>query len=97
MVGRAIHKNGLDRGHEILTAERSQLDLKSSVDVLNFMKANQPDSVILAAARVGGIYANMSQKTKFLTENLEIQNSVILGALESGVKHRTRVRKDGTP
>ena len=86
MVGRAILKNGLERGHEILTAERSQLDLKSSVDVLNFMKANQPDSVILAAARVGGIYANMSQKTKFLTENLEIQNSVILGALESGVK-----------
>jgi GDP-L-fucose synthase len=55
-------------------------------DVLKFFKANRPESVILAAAKVGGIYANMSQKTKFLTENIAIQDSVILGALESGVK-----------
>lgn len=86
MVGRAILKRGLAYGRVTLTAERSQLDLMNPADVLKFFKANRPESVILAAAKVGGIYANMSQKTKFLTENIAIQDSVILGALESGVK-----------
>lgn len=86
MVGKAILGSGLAQGRKILTADRSRLNLRNSSEVLAFMKTTRPDSVILAAAKVGGIYANMSQKTRFLTENLEIQNSVILGALESGVK-----------
>ena len=86
MVGKAILGSGLTQGRKILTADRSRLNLRNSSEVLAFMKTTRPNSVILAAAKVGGIYANMSQKTRFLTENLEIQNSVILGALESGVK-----------
>lgn len=86
MVGRAILRSGIAQNREILTVDRLEVDLKNAADVLNFMKSKKPESVILAAAKVGGIYANMSQKTKFLTENLAIQNSVILGALESGVR-----------
>jgi GDP-L-fucose synthase len=86
MVGRAILNRGMADGHAILTADRAELDLTDSRAVLNFIRLSRPESIILAAAKVGGIYANLSQKTKFLTENLEIQNSVILGALEVGVK-----------
>ena len=86
MVGRAILNLGLAEGYDILTADRAELDLRNPTQVANFMRVNKPESVILAAAKVGGIYANMSQKTNFLTENLEIQNAVILGALESEVK-----------
>lgn len=57
-----------------------------SSSVLEFFKKNKPISVILAAAKVGGIYANMSQKRSFFSDNLAIQNSVIHGALETGVK-----------
>ncbi len=57
-----------------------------SSSVLEFFKKNKPISVILAAAKVGGIYANMSQKRSFFSDNLAIQNSVIHGALEAGVK-----------
>ena len=85
MVGRALLRVGEVRGHEFLTADRADLDLRDPQQVLKFLQKHQPQAVILAAAKVGGIYANTSQKTKFLTENLEIQNSVILGALESGI------------
>jgi len=86
MVGQAVLRVAEARGQEILTVDRSELDLRSSQEVLKFLQTNKPDSVILTAAKVGGIYANMSQKSNFLTENLEIQNSVIMGAVESGVK-----------
>jgi len=85
MVGRALLRVGTARGYELLTVDRSDLDLRDPKQVLKLLQKNEPQAVILAAAKVGGIYANMSQKTKFLTENLEIQNSVILGALESGI------------
>jgi GDP-L-fucose synthase len=86
MVGRAILNLGITQGREIATRERSELDLSDSAAVLKYLNSEKPESVILAAAKVGGIFANMSQKTKFLTENIQIQNSVILGALEAGVK-----------
>jgi GDP-L-fucose synthase len=85
MVGQAVLRLGKARGHDILTADRSALNLQNSEAVSKFFKQHKPNSVILTAAKVGGIYANMSQKRNFLTENLEIQNSVILGALEAGV------------
>lgn len=85
MVGQAVLRVGAAHGQKLLTADRADLDLKDSQAVFKFLIEHKPENVILAAAKVGGIYANMSQKTKFLAENLEIQNSVILGALEAGV------------
>jgi GDP-L-fucose synthase len=85
MVGQAVMRMGRIHAKALLTADRANLDLKNSKAVLKFLQKEKPKSVILAAAKVGGIYANMSEKTEFLTENLEIQNSVILGALEVGI------------
>ena len=68
-----------------MTVNRADLDLMDSHAVSIFLHKHKPANVILAAATVGGIHANMSQKRKFLTENLEIQNSVILGSLEAGI------------
>jgi GDP-L-fucose synthase len=50
------------------------------------MLSHQPDAVILAAALVGGIEANRQFKSRFLTENLQIQNSIIEASIKSGVK-----------
>ena len=85
MVGQAVLRVGIEQHQELLTASRSELDLRDSQAVSNFFQRHKPKNVVLAAATVGGIYANMSQKRKFLIDNLEIQNSVILGALEAGV------------
>jgi GDP-L-fucose synthase len=85
MVGQAVLRAGIEQGQEVLTANRADLDLRDSKAVSNFLRKNKPTNVILAAAKVGGIYANASHKRKFLTENIEIQNSVILGALDAGV------------
>jgi GDP-L-fucose synthase len=76
----------VSKGQSVVTANHSDLDLMDSSSVLEFFKKNKPISVILAAAKVGGIYANMSQKRSFFSDNLAIQNSVIHGALEAGVK-----------
>ncbi len=87
MVGQAVLRAGIEQGQDLLTANRADLDLQNSHEVSIFLKKHKPKNVILAAAKVGGIYANSSNKRKFLSENLQIQNSVILGALDAGVKN----------
>lgn len=86
MVGQAILRVGKEHGQELLTANRAELDLSDFQAVSSFLKKHKPENIIFAAAKVGGIYANMSEKRKFLTENLEIQNAVMLGAQSAGVK-----------
>jgi GDP-L-fucose synthase len=86
MVGQAVMRSGAVKGMELLTAEKEQLNFSDAAAVRKYFQIYKPSSVILTAAKVGGIYANSSQKIKFLTENLEIQNSIILGALDAGVK-----------
>ena len=85
-MGNALLRAAASQGQSVVTANHSDLDLLDSRSVLEFFKKNRPTSVILAAAKVGGIYANMSQKRSFFSDNLAIQNSVIHGALETGVK-----------
>jgi GDP-L-fucose synthase len=87
MVGQSLVRHGKKIGQKLLIAKRDELDLSNSTEVLKYFQAHKPDSVILAAARVGGIYANLSHKADFLVDNLKIQNSVILGALEAGIKN----------
>lgn len=65
---------------EIITRDRSELDLCDQKAVINFMEAEGPDEVILAAAKVGGIFANNSFPAEFIYENLQIQNNVINAA-----------------
>jgi GDP-L-fucose synthase len=86
MVGQAVLRSGIVQGQDVLTVNRDDLDLRDAQAVSIFLRKNRPANIILAAAKVGGIHANLSDKRKFLTENIEIQNAVILGALDAGVK-----------
>lgn len=78
MVGSALVRALQARGQvEILTADRGDLDLRDDRAVRAFFEAQRPDVCVLAAAKVGGIQANQSDKVGFLFENLQIQNAVI--------------------
>tara|TARA_B100000212_G_scaffold187738_1_gene141638 strand:- start:702 stop:1706 length:1005 start_codon:yes stop_codon:yes gene_type:complete len=93
MVGQAIKRTliksgyGLDsNGGELLTPNRQELDLLDSVKVKHWFCLNKPTIVILAAARVGGILANLESPTEFILENIKIQNNIIENSWKFGVK-----------
>ena len=71
---------------ELVTRTSSELDLTSQAAVRDFMAAEKPDQVILAAARVGGIHANNTYPAQFIYENLMIECNVIHQAFAAGVK-----------
>jgi GDP-L-fucose synthase len=70
----------------LLTRDRAELDLGDESNVTAFFAKQKPRLVILAAAKVGGIKANVDHPVEFLTENLSIQNNVIRAAHETGVR-----------
>lgn len=87
MVGSAIVRLLRKEGFEhIITANHAELDLTEQAAVQRFFSSTKPDYTILAAAKVGGIHANISHPAQFLYENLAIQNNVIHYSYESGVK-----------
>ncbi len=86
MVGSAIVRALGREDCEILTAARQVLDLTDKVAVQQWMHANQPDCVIVAAAKVGGILANSTLPVDFLLNNLQISTSIISAAHETGVE-----------
>jgi GDP-L-fucose synthase len=81
-VVRAFQKQGYDN---LLLRTHSELDLTEQAQVRNFFEAERPDVVIMAAAKVGGIYANSSKPATFIRDNLLIQDNVIDAAHRSGV------------
>ena len=86
MVGSAIFRNLKNNGyHNLLTANRVDLDLTDTSRVKNWYKINKPDVVIIAAAKVGGILANSNFPTQFLLDNLKIQNNLIECAWKNDV------------
>jgi GDP-L-fucose synthase len=76
----------LDEGLEHLMASRSELDLEDGPAVQRWFAEQQPTAVVLAAAKVGGIYANDTYPAYFLLRNLKIQNNVIESAWRSGTR-----------
>ena len=87
MVGRAIFRHLKKKNYKnILTKNRSELDLLDQKKTSNYLKKTRPEFVIIAAARVGGILANLNHKANFIYENLTIQTNLIHAAYESGVK-----------
>jgi GDP-L-fucose synthase len=70
---------------QVVTRERSELDLTDYKSMFNFFQNEEFDAFILCAARVGGIGANSRDQRAFLTENLNIQNAVISAAADSGI------------
>ncbi len=84
MVGSAILRNLKESGYtNLLTATRKELDLLDGRRVKDFFFANRPEYVFLAAARVGGIQANVDYPAEFIRENLLIQCNLIHEAWRS--------------
>ena len=87
LVGSAIVRALESRGHaNILTPDRSRLDLTSAEQTARFFDDERPEYVFLAAARVGGIYANDTFPADFIRDNLHIQCNVIEGCHRVGSK-----------
>lgn len=87
LVGSAIWNNLESRGyHNLLGRTHSELDLLDPIAVRQFFDAERPDAVVLAAAHVGGIMANMKYRADFIFQNLQIQQNVIGESFRHGVK-----------
>ena len=87
MVGSSIMRSFIKKGYKnIITVDRSELDLTDEKNVRDWFKVNKPDVVILAAAKVGGIMANSKFPVEFMLENLRIQNNVIYSSYLNKVK-----------
>lgn len=85
MVGSAICRQLSNTDDEVITASRSELDCINQGQVSEFFDANKFDQVYLAAAKVGGIYANNTYPAEFIYQNLMIQSNIIHSAYRSGV------------
>jgi GDP-L-fucose synthase len=88
-ICRALQANGYGdeaKGGALLIPNRQELDLLNPEAVKAWYEKNKPDVVVLAAAKVGGIYANDTYPADFLLENLKIQTNVIEGAWKAGVR-----------
>ncbi|MDK4806977.1 MAG: GDP-L-fucose synthase [Novosphingobium aromaticivorans] len=85
MVGGAITRKLTERGVDVVTRTRTQLDLTSQDAVKAFFAAEPVDAVVLAAAKVGGIHANNTYPADFIYENLMIECNVIHQAFAAGV------------
>ncbi|PYI81746.1 MAG: GDP-fucose synthetase [Verrucomicrobia bacterium] len=87
MVGSAVVRRLESESFtNLLTRDRSHLDLSDESAVAKFFAEARPDIVILAAANVGGIKANNDFPVEFLLDNLRIQNNVIRSAYQTGVR-----------
>jgi GDP-L-fucose synthase len=87
LVGSALLKNLTEKGYKnLITKNRSELDLADQVAVTKFFESEKPEYVFLAAAKVGGILANDTFPGDFIYENLQIQTNVIHASYVSGVK-----------
>ena len=86
MVGSAVCKQLKQAGcQHVLTATRTELDLCRQQDVDSFFEKHQPQTVVFAAARVGGIHANSTYPAEFIYENLMMATNAIHSAWKHGV------------
>jgi GDP-L-fucose synthase len=85
MVGQALLRRLSREQCEILTVDRKSLDLRRQRETEEWMAANRPEAVFLAAATVGGIHANDTRPAEFLYDNLLIEANVIDAARRTGV------------
>lgn len=86
MVGSALVREAERRGgHDILTAGRDRLDLTDQRAVFDFLAAEKPEIVVVAAAKVGGIHANATYPADFIYENLAIAANLVEGSRRAGV------------
>ena len=88
LVGSAIIKKLKEYKFEnILTVSKKQLDLRDQKRVNKYLDSNRPKSIIIAAAKVGGIKTNNELTGEFIYDNLQIQNNLIHGAYNHKIKN----------
>jgi len=88
LVGSAIIRGLKKRKfNNIITATKLKLDLTNQSKVLKFLKKEKPNFIIIAAAKVGGIYSNNKYKAEFIYENLMIQSNLIHSAYLCNIKN----------
>ena len=80
---RVLSKNGYKN---LITIDKKKLDLRNQQSVKKFLKKKKPHVVIIAAAKVGGIKANMNYPASFINDNLQIQTNLISSSYENKVK-----------
>lgn len=86
MVGAAICRQLQEQGYgNVITRTHAELDLCNQATVQDFMQSEKPDYIILAAAKVGGIFANNEYPAEFIYQNLMIESNVIHQAYKVGV------------
>ncbi|MEY9998049.1 GDP-L-fucose synthase [Streptomyces sp. V4I8] len=86
LVGSAVSRRLAADGFEVVTADRTRLDLRDAARTEAYLRDVRPDAVVLAAAKVGGILANSAYPVQFIEDNLRIQLSVIAGAHTADVR-----------
>ncbi|MDA7462941.1 GDP-L-fucose synthase [Candidatus Pelagibacter ubique] len=86
MVGSALVRILKKKNVKLITRDRKDLDLINQAAVQDFFKKEKIDQVYLAAAKVGGIYANKTFPAEFIYENIMIQTNIIHAAFLNGVK-----------
>ena len=86
LVGGAIAKRLSRENCSIVTIDRNELDLRDQIGVKKWLEKEKPSIIIIAAAKVGGIFANSTQPADFLYDNLVIETNIIKTAHEIEVK-----------
>jgi GDP-L-fucose synthase len=86
MVGSAIVRQLKSQNCQLITRAHSELDLTNQQQVNEFMTSEKPDQIYLAAAKVGGIYANNTYPADFIYQNLMIQANIIHAAHQNNIQ-----------
>jgi len=86
MVGRNLREHSDFSRFDVLVPARNVLDLCNFSEVENYLSHHQPDIIIHAAGKVGGIQANMREPVSFLMENMSMGRNIVWAARQTGVK-----------
>ena len=87
MLGSSILRILKQKGYKnLITIDKKKLDLRDQKSVKKFLKRKKPRAVIIAAAKVGGIKANINYPANFISDNLQIQTNLISSSHENKVK-----------
>ncbi len=87
MLGSAVLRILKKKGYKnLLVIDKKKLDLRNQKSVKKYLKIKKPDAIIIAAAKVGGIKANVDYPADFISDNLQIQTNLISSGYEANVK-----------
>lgn len=86
MVGRNLLEHAAIGEFDVLAPRSSELDLRNFSAVQSYLQKNQPDMVIHAAGKVGGIQANMREPVGFLMDNLDMGRNIVWASHQAGIK-----------